>query len=552
MSVRYSGGRIVSGGTRGDGSVGEDVSAHVLAIKDVPVSLIGDGVPSEIDVRGEVYMRKDVLVDLNADREASGEPLLANTRNAAAGAMRQSDVQKTAERRLSFFAYAIGHMEGGKAPATQTELHRYLQSLGLQTNPRVRRVESVDEVLSFIEAWTHARGSLDYDIDGIVIKVDDLALQDRLGYTGKDPRWAIAYKFAAQEARTRLLDIKIQVGRSGVLTPLAIVEPISIGGTTVSKATLHNADDIARKDIRIGDLVVLKRAGDVIPAIVGPVLSLRDGSQFPYEFPGECPECHTAAVRDEGAAATKCPNGECPAQLRESIQHFASRAGMDIEGLGDVFAALLVDANLVSRMSDLYALDAERLSNLPRVGAVKAKALVAEIEKSKTRGMARVLYGLGVRFVGSRASKRLAAVYADIDALLAAPHAEVAAIDGIGDAIASSIAGYFAAASSRATLEALRTAGVSLKSDAKAASSPGGRTALAVKTFVLTGTLPSMTREEAVALIESAGGKVSSSVTGKTSYLLAGESAGSKLAKAESLGVQVIDEASLRALLGAQ
>jgi DNA ligase (NAD+) len=545
ISLHYENGAFVRGGTRGDGSTGEDVTENLRTIRSIPLRLRGDGL-RRIDVRGEVYFRRSDFDALNARREAAGLPLFANPRNTASGALRQLDPRLTAERRLSFFAYAVGEVDADGFPATQSGLLAFLRAQGFATNPHVERAATIDDVIAYVARWERERDGLDYEIDGVVVKVDELALQERLGSAGKDPRWAIAYKFRAAEATTRLLQIGINVGRTGSLNPYAILEPVQIGGVVVKMATLHNEDDIRRKDIREGDLVVVRRAGDVIPEVVGPVLAERRGDPPEYRLPAHCPVCGSDVDHPEGEAMARCTNATCPAQRRERVRHFCSRGAMDIEGIGDVLAFALVDHGLVNDVSDLYHLDAERLATLPRMGEKTIANVLGNIEGSKARGLARLLFGLGIRMVGSQNAAILAGDYGSIDALMAASEADLVLSEGIGAHIAASVVLFFAQEPNRAMIERLRAAGVDLTAPKRERAAAGP---LAGLNFVLTGTLPLLTREEATELIVAAGGKVTSAVSKKTSYVVAGDEAGTKLAKAESLGVAVIDEDALRAML---
>jgi DNA ligase (NAD+) len=547
ISLRYEQGAFVRGGTRGDGSVGEDVSANLRTIRSIPLSLRAGGVRT-IDVRGEVYLRKRDFEALNAKREAESLPPFANPRNAASGGLRQIDPRLTAERRLSFFAYAIGALDVDDPPATQFALLRFLHGLGFATNPHVAHAPTIDDVLAFVARWEVERDGLDYEIDGVVVKVDELATQAKLGFVGKDPRWAIAYKFRAREATTKLLDIGVNVGRTGTLNPYAILEPVPIGGVTVKMATLHNEDDIRRKDIRIGDVVLVRRAGDVIPEVVGPVLTERVGDPPVYALPTTCPVCGSAVDHPDGEVMARCTNATCPAQRRERVRHFCSRGAMDIEGIGDVLAFALVDHGLVHDPSDIYHLTAEQLASLPRMGDKTIANVLGNIAASKARGLARVLFGLGIRMVGAQNAAILAGDFGSIDALMAASEAELLQSDGIGDQIVASVVLFFAQEPNRAMIERLRAAGVDLTAP-KRERAPIG--VLAGKTLVLTGTLPTLSRDDATALIVAAGGKVTGSVSKKTHYVVAGDEAGSKLVKAEELGIAIIDEAGLRALLGA-
>ncbi|MBV8371341.1 MAG: NAD-dependent DNA ligase LigA [Candidatus Eremiobacteraeota bacterium] len=549
VSLRYDDGQLSAGGTRGDGSVGENVTANLRTIKSIPLAL-RDGktaLPRHVDVRGEAYMRKSDFARLNAEREARGEAPFANPRNAAAGGTRQLDPRMTAERKLSFYAYAVGEIDTDRPPRSQHELLAYLKSLGFRVNEHAHAVASIREVIAFAQEWEEKRDELDYEIDGIVIKVDDLALQAKLGTSGKDPRWAIAYKFRAREARTKLLDIVVSVGRTGVLNPNAVLEPVRIGGTTVSNATLHNQDYIRSNDIRIGDVVTVIRAGDVIPRVVGPVLEERKGKRLrEYTLPTRCPVCGSDVDHPEGEPMARCTNASCPAQLVERVRHFCSRGAMDIEGVGDQLSAALVDSGLVRNVSDVYYLDLEKLLKLPRMAEKSASNVLEAIEKSKQRGLARLLAGMGIRFVGSQNAAILAGDFGSIDALEKATEEELLRSEGIGPEIATSVALFFAQEPNRAMVKRLKDAGVDTTSPLRPREPVG---VLAGKTLVLTGTLPSLTRDEASELIVAAGGKVSSSVSKKTDYVVAGEEAGSKLTKAEQLGIPILDEAALHRLL---
>jgi DNA ligase (NAD+) len=548
VSLRYDGGKLTAGGTRGDGSTGEDVTANLRTIKTIPLSLRARGAatPRHIDVRGEAYMRKSDFARLNAEREARGEATFANPRNTAAGGIRQLDPKMTAERKLSFYAYAVGEIDTAEPPRSQHELLEYLKALGFRVNEHAHAVPSIHGVVDYVARWEAKRDELDYEIDGVVIKVDDLALQAKLGSSGKDPRWAIAFKFRAREARTKLLDIVVSVGRTGVLNPNAVLEPVQIGGTTVSNATLHNQDYIRANDIRIGDVVTVIRAGDVIPRVVGPVLELREGDPPEYTLPTVCPVCGADVDHPEGEPMARCTNASCPAQLVERVRHFCSRGAMDIEGVGDQLSAALVDSGLVRDVSDIYHLDMPALLKLPRMAEKSASNVLAAIDGSKKRGLARLLSGLGIRFVGSQNAAILAGDFGSMDALAAATEEELLRSEGIGAEIASSVALFFAQEPNRAMIARLKKAGVDMTAPLREREPVG---ALAGKTLVLTGTLPNLTRDEAAELIVAAGGKVSSSVSKKTDYVIAGEEAGSKLAKAEQLGIPVLDEPGLRNLL---
>ena len=548
-ALRYVEGVFERGGTRGDGTIGEDVTSNLKTIRSLPLTLrkVRGGVPALLEVRGEVFMRKSDFARLNERRTADGLPAFANPRNAASGGVRQLDPRATAERKLSFFAYGAGEIEGKVPYRTQHELLAYFASLGFPTNRNETRCATIDDVVDFCTRWEAERDTLDYEIDGVVVKVDDLAVQEQLGAAGKDPRWAIAFKFRAAEAKTKLLDIEVNVGRTGTINPFAILEPVQIGGVIVRKATLSNQDVIDRKDIRIGDAVIVRRAGDVIPEIVGPVLAERKGNPRRYKLPAKCPACGSPVERPEGEAMAYCTNAACPAQLRERVRHWCSRGAMDVEGIGDTLATQLVDLALVHDVADIYALDAAQLETVPRMGEKSVANVLASIEGSKRRGLARVLTGLGIRFVGSQNAAILAGDFGSIDAIAQATLEELQASEGVGERIAESVHFFFAQKSNRGIVERLRTFGVLMTAPKRAKATAGK---LAGKVFVLTGTLPSLTRDEASALITQAGGKVSSAVSKKTNYVVAGAESGSKLVKAQQLGVAILDEAGLRELIG--
>jgi DNA ligase (NAD+) len=545
-SLRYRKGALERGGTRGDGRVGEDVTPNLRTISSIPLRLRAAGeVPDEIEVRGEVYLRKSDFEALNRARESAGLPVFANPRNAASGGVRQLDPRLTAERKLSFFAYSLGN-NGGRSIETQWEALEYVKRLGLAVNPNVARCESIEEIIAYCERWERQRDSLDYEIDGVVVKVDDLATQERLGAAGRDPRWAIAYKFKPREARTKLLDIAITVGRTGTLNPNAVLEPVQIGGVTVRNATLHNAEYIRSNDIRVGDVVLVTRAGDVIPRVVGPILSERKGNPRRFVMPERCPVCGSDVDHPEGEAMSRCTNAACPAQVLERVRHFCSRGAMDVEGIGDVMAQQLTALGLVEDIADIYALDTKKLADVPRTGEKTIANLLRNIESSKSRGLTRVLTGLGIRFVGTQTAQILADDFGSIDEIAAASEEELQRSEGIGPEVASSVHLFFQQRANRAMIEHLRKCGVSMTAPKRARAANGK---LAGKTFVLTGTLPNLTRDEAAALIVQAGGKVTSSVSKKTNYVVAGSEPGSKYDKAQSLGVAIIDEPGLRKLL---
>ncbi len=549
-SLQYRDGALERGGTRGDGRTGEDVTPNLRTISSIPLRLRSGQAHGhlghvEIEVRGEVYLKKSDFAKLNNAREKTGLPVFANPRNAASGGVRQLDPRLTAERKLSFFAYSLVLSEA-RAPRTQWQSLELLKRLGLSVNPHVAHCTSIDEVIAYCERWEGKREDLDYEIDGVVVKVDDLATQERLGAAGRDPRWAIAYKFKPREARTKLLDIVITVGRTGTLNPNAVLEPVQLGGVTVRNATLHNEEYIASNDIRAGDVVLVTRAGDVIPRVVGPVLSERKGKLRRFVMPQRCPVCGADVDHPEGEAMSRCTNATCPAQVLERVRHFCSRGAMDIEGIGDVMAQQLTELGLVHEIADIYALDEVKLAAVPRTGEKTIANLLRNIETSKSHGLARVLTGLGIRFVGTQTAQILASDFGTIDAIAAAGAEELQQCEGIGPEVASSVSLFFAQRANRGMVERLRKAGV-LMSAPKGSRAAGGK--LAGKTFVLTGTLPNLTRDEAAELITQAGGKVTSSVSKKTDYVVAGSDPGSKYDKAQTLGISILDEAGLRNLL---
>jgi DNA ligase (NAD+) len=547
IALRYRDGVFERGGTRGDGRIGEDVTANLRTIKTIPLRLKAlrqaQGDTDAFEVRGEAYLRKSDFAKLNEARERAGLPVFANPRNSASGGVRQLDPKMTAERRLSFFAYGIARENG---IATQWETLQHLEEIGFHVNPNIVRAKTIDEVIAYCEEWEERRDSLDYEIDGVVVKIDDLATQRHLGSVGRNPRWAIAFKFKPREARTKLREIAINVGRTGSLNPYAILEPVQIGGVTVKNATLHNADYIANNDIRAGDTVLVTRAGDVIPRVIGPIVEERTGKERVFKMPTRCPICGSDADRPEGEAMSRCTNAACPAQVYERVRHFASRGAMDIEGLGDVMAGELTSRGIVHDIGDVYALDAKKLALVPRTGEKSIAKLLESIERSKQRGLARLLAGLGIRLVGEQTAQILADDFGSIEAIGAASEEELQQSAGIGPELAASVALFFKQKANQAMLDRLRKAGVGMTAPKRARAAAGP---LKDKTFVLTGTLANLTREAATEMIEAAGGKVTGSVSKKTDYVVAGESPGSKLAKAEKLGVTILDEEGLRTLL---
>jgi DNA ligase (NAD+) len=558
IALTYEQGRFVRGATRGDGEVGEDVSANLRTIPSIPLLLepraVSESAPppqiaQRIEVRGEVYMRVADFEALNTRLAAAGERVAANPRNAAAGSLRQKDPSVTAGRPLRFFAYAVGPFEG-VALAGQWETLQHFKALGLPVNRDARYFDDFEQALAYSREWMARRETLDYEVDGIVFKVDSFAQQRELGVVGRDPRWAIAYKFPARETTSKLLRIVVNVGRTGVVTPGAEIEPVNLGGVMVRNASLHNADYIRERDIRIGDYVTVKRAGDVIPYIIGPIVDRRTGAEQPWQMPERCPACGTPLERIEGEVAYRCPNfGICPAQLVRRVEHFVSRGAMDITGIGERQAQLFVEKGLIKDVADLYALRAEMFEGMEGFGEKRIANLLAAIEQSKGRPLQRLIVGLGIRFVGEVAAAALAARFGSLDGLLAAAPEQIVAIDGIGPVVANSVAQFFSLEVNRALLEKLKAAGVNPVADTAALAPLGDQ--LAGKTFVFTGTLPTLSREQAAALIAAHGGKVTGSVTKKTSYLVAGaDPGGSKISKAQEVGVPVLDEEGLRALIG--
>ncbi len=561
VTLIYRDGVLVRGATRGDGETGEDVTANLRTIPSIPLRLrlFADGadattnlpaIPPLLEVRGEVYMRIADFVRLNEQLAASGEKVAANPRNAAAGSLRQKDPAVTARRPLRFFAYGVGQIEGVEVQ-TQWETLQYLRALGFPVNRDARRFERFEEALAYCREWMTRRDELEYEVDGVVVKIDSFAQQAELGVVGRDPRWAIAFKFPAREAVSRLLDIVVNVGRTGVITPNAVIEPVNIGGVTVRNASLHNADYIAERDIRIGDYVIVKRAGDVIPYIVGPIVARRDGSERVWQMPATCPACGTPLERAEGEVAYRCPNfGICPAQITRRIEHFVSRSAMDIAGVGEKQVQLFVERGWVKDVADLYLLTPEHFNGIEGYGPKRITNLLNAIAESKDRPLHRLIVGLGIRYVGEVVAQILADRFGSLDALAAASADEIDDLEGVGPAIAASVAAYFARPESKALIAKLKRVGVRTEAKGSAAAAKGD--ALAGKTFVITGTLPSLSREEASALIAAHGGKVSGSVSKKTDYLVVGsDPGGTKLTKAQELGIPMLDEAGLLALIGA-
>jgi len=558
IALTYEDGRLVRAATRGDGVQGEDVTPNARTIRRIPLAL-KEPVKGRIEVRGEVYLPKAHFDRINREREEEGEPLYANPRNVAAGTMRNLDPSLVAKRRLGAFTYQI--VASGFAATHAGTLER-MQALGLPVEPHWTRCVGVDELIAFCQSWADARRDLEFDTDGVVIKVDDLALRDRLGTTAKFPRWATAFKFPAQQKHTKLLKIEVNVGRTGANTPYAVLEPVFVAGSTVSMATLHNAEDIARKDLREDDTVVIEKAGDVIPRVVAPILSLRPDGSVPWVMPTTCRACGSQLARDEEEVVWRCENTSCPARLRRGLEHFASRSAMNIEGLGESLVDALIEQGLVHDFSDLYHLTSERLENLvvtpreprseratPRKLGKVGRNVFEQLERSRSNDLARLVYGLGIRHVGEKAASTVSRYMRTMQAIMDAPVEALQTIPEIGPVVAASVRSFAAETHNRDLIDKLRAAGINMESRQPAAdvNAPGP---LAGKTFVVTGTLESMTRDEAEKAIEDLGGKVAGSVSKKTSYLVAGAEAGSKLTKAQQLGTTILDEAQFKDIIG--
>lgn len=567
VAFTFENGRLLKAATRGDGTTGEDITVNVRTVRDVPLRLRDEALSAirdteePIELRGECYMPKSSFESLNAAAEANGKSGFANPRNAAAGSLRQKDPQVTAHRDLSTFVYAVGD-ERKLALDTQWDLLQWLKRAGFHVNPDIELVHSAEEVHVFCERSLERRNALPYEIDGVVVKVNSFAQQEAMGYTARAPRWAIAFKFPPEEKTTLLRDITVQVGRTGKLTPVAELDPVRVAGSTVARATLHNEDEVRRKDVRVGDTIIVRKAGDVIPEILGPVLSLRPADAQPWEMPRVCPSCQSPVVREEGEVDYRCISIDCPAQAAERLIHWASRGAMDIDGMGEEIIGRLIESGRVTDVADYYTLDVVELSMLDmgrvnkdgapiRLGETVAKKLMAAIDESRTRPLARPLFGLGIRHVGKTMAEALAAAFPSIDALMAASEEELAAVEGVGPKIARCVYLFFRTPDNVAVIDRLRKHGVSLEDDVQAAEEDALPQTLAGLTFVLTGSLTQsgMTRDEAGAALKARGAKVSGSVSKKTSYVVAGEAAGSKYDKAIALGVPVLDEDALLHIL---
>jgi DNA ligase (NAD+) len=553
LALTYENGLLVRGVTRGDGLAGEDITPNVRTIRTIPLRLqmpAGQSPPPVVEVRGEAFLPLDVFEAINQKREAEGTALFANPRNAAAGTLRQLDAKKVAERKLDFFAYTLIMPQGTgdiAAPTSQWEALECLQAMGFRVNPNRQRCASAAEVASYYNEWAEKRFDLPYLTDGVVVKLNSFDLQDQLGFTNKFPRWAIALKYPAEEVPTLLQSVSVQVGRTGAITPVAELLPVQLAGTTVARATLHNADRLADLDLHIGDTVIVRKAGEIIPEVVRVIAELRPAEAKRYQLPTTCPVCDQPVVKPEGEAVTRCVNISCPAILRGSLRHWASRDAMDISGLGDRWVHQWMDQGMVKSVADLYDLTLEDLMQLDRMGEKLATKLIGAIAQSKSRPWAKVLYGLGIRLVGSTNAQLLADNFRSVDVLANTGSDAIAQIYGIGPEIAYSVRQWFQVPANQQLIERLRAAGLQLET---AASPEGaGQQRLAGQSFVLTGTLPTLKRSEAKSLIEAAGGRVSGSISSKTDYVVVGESAGSKQAKAEELGLTQLSEAELLALL---
>jgi DNA ligase (NAD+) len=543
VSLRYEDGLFAQGATRGDGTIGEDITANIKTIKSVPLRLREN---VSLEVRGEAYMPKRSFEALNQTREERGEELFANPRNAAAGSLRQLDPKIAASRRLDVFLYGIGNISESSEIESHSEGLDYLDRLGFKTNHERNKCASVDEVIEYVNSWVEKRPHLPYEIDGIVIKVDSYAHQAALGTTAKSPRWAIAYKFPAEEVFTTLLDIELSVGRTGVITPTAILEPVKVAGTTVQRASLHNEDLIREKDIKLGDKVVIKKAGDIIPEVVNVLADQRTGEEVEFHMPTHCPECESELVRFEGEVALRCINPKCPAQLREGLIHFVSRVAMNIEGLGEKVISQLFAEKLIADVADIYKLTREQLLALERMGEKSATNLIKAIEISKDNSLEKLLFGLGIRHVGAKAAKTLAQQFGTMDKLAAATKEDLIAVNEIGDKMADSIVAFFEKEEAVELINELIAAGVNMEyKGSRPVSAENSDSIFAGKTVVLTGKLERLSRNEAKDKIEALGGNVAGSVSKKTHLVIAGVEAGSKLTKAQELGIEVWDEEKL-------
>ncbi len=538
IALLYEKGVLVRGATRGDGLVGEDVTQNIKTIKSIPLRLNPQGGLSTVEVRGEVYMPVEGLRKLNRQREKDGEPLFTNPRNAAAGSLRQLDPKITSSRPLDTFLYTLSWTEKeSEMPGTQEECLKAMQKAGLRTNPDNKRLDSIGNVLEHIEKWDKKREELDYQIDGMVIKVNSMEMQKRLGFTSKDPRWAIAYKYPPQQRTTKLQDIAVYVGRTGALTPVAVLEPVQVGGVTVTSATLHNEDEVKRKDLRIGDVVLIERAGEVIPQVVKPIADKRTGKEREFKMPTTCPVCGSKAVREEGEAVRRCVNASCPAQVKERIVHWCSRSAMDCEGVGPALVDQLVDRGLVKDVGDLYALKQHDLTHLEKIAEKSSKNIVNSIASSTDRDLSRVIYGLGIRHVGYTTAQILADSMGRMDMLQSASLEQLSRLEGIGEIVAKSIRDFLDDPKNKKLIEKLTRAGIRMEAQHKASGGP-----LSGKVFLFTGELESMPRPQAQAIVESLGGRCADSVNKSVDFVVVGKDPGSKFDKAKSMKKTILTE----------
>lgn len=546
VNLVYEEGKLMTAATRGDGRIGEEITSNIRTIESVPLRLRGSSPPSLLEVRGEVYMPVSEFEQLNAELGEGGQRIFANPRNAAAGSLRQKDPKVTASRNLSIVVHGIGALVGvTKGTPRHSARIEYLRELGFKIPPDTMLLPDLEKVYAYCKKREGGRHSYGFEVDGVVVKVDDLAQREELGYTSKSPRWAMAYKFPPEEKTTKLLNIQVNVGRTGAVTPFAVLEPVRLSGATVSMATLHNEDEIARKDIRIGDFVHVRRAGEVIPEVIGPVPSKRTGEERNFKMPANCPVCRSALVRPEGEKVWRCPNEDCPSRGIESLVHFAGRSAMDIEGMGYKTVIALKDQGLVSDPGDIYFLTRDQLLALPLFADRKADQLLAAIEDSKKRGLARVLVALGIRHLGPPTARLLAHEFGSLESMVAATEEKLTSVEGVGPIVAGAVREWFSSPRNRVIIEKLERAGVVLTEERTKMTGP-----LSGKTFVITGSLPTLSREEAAKRIEDAGGKVAASVSKKTDFLLLGEDPGSKLARAQELGVAQISEGDLFGMIG--
>ncbi len=552
VSLVYEQGELVQAATRGDGNTGEDVTSNIRTIQSVPLRLLGEKIPDVLEVRGEVFMPKAAFNKLNAEASANDEKTFVNPRNAAAGSLRQLDPAVTAHRSLAMYCYALGYVDGDLPSHTHSEALATLRHLGLPVCNEIEIVTGVEGCMHFYHAILKKRDALPYDIDGVVYKVDDISLQEKLGFVSRAPRWAIAHKFPAQEEMTQLEGVDFQVGRTGALTPVARLKPVFVGGVTVSNATLHNMDEVRRKDIRVGDTVIVRRAGDVIPEVVAAVTSRRSGDEDMIHLPEHCPVCQSDIEQVEGEAVARCTGGLfCRAQQVEAIKHFASRKAMDIDGLGDKLVEQLVEAGMIKSVADIYTLEKEQIAKLERMGEKSAENLIAAIDRSRTVSLARFIYALGIREVGEATARNLADAYQGIEKLKAADEEDLQTVPDIGPVVAKHIVHFFRQPHNLEVIDQLLDKKIGAIQFEAVPVVKASSSALSGKTVVITGTLSGITRDEAKQSLLAAGAKVTGSVSAKTDYLLAGEKAGSKLSKAEKLGVTIIDEAALEKLLSA-